>query len=168
MLATAVRLGASYLGVVFAGGPRQVDEAAARAISGAAGQVPVIGVFGPQGEGEILQRCRGAALAGAQLHGEHSPALIQRLAAHGLLVLPVVRLGSAADLAQLDPLLPLQCPVLVEPRVGGMLGGTGVPLALELARAARQRLGGRTMFLAGGLTPETVADDWSAAWARTW
>ncbi len=54
----AVRLGASYLGVIFAGGPRQVDPARARAIVEAAGQVPVIGVFGSQGEGEIAaHRC---------------------------------------------------------------------------------------------------------------
>src|SRR2546423_1180903 len=36
-------------------------------------------------------------------------------------------------------------------------GGTGVWLALAVAREARQRLAGATMVLAGGLTPQTVA-----------
>ena len=48
--------------------------------------------------------------------------------------------------------------VLVEPRVAGQSGGTGVALDLELAIAARQRLAGRRMVLAGGLTPDTVAE----------
>ena len=151
----AVRLGASYLGVIFAGGPRQVDPGRARAVVAAAGQVPVIGVFGAQGEGEILQVCRAAGLAGAQLHGDHSPVLIERLAAAGLLVLPVVRLAGRDDLERLDP---LPGPVLVEPKVAGRLGGTGVPLALDLARAARERLPDRALWLAGGLTPDSVRE----------
>ncbi len=47
-------------------------------------------------------------------------------------------------------------PILVEPRVPGVLGGSGVPLDLDLARAARERLAGHPMWLAGGLTPQTV------------
>jgi phosphoribosylanthranilate isomerase len=48
--------------------------------------------------------------------------------------------------------------VLVEPRVDGLLGGTGVSLSLDLARLARRRLTGRRMFLAGGLTAENVQE----------
>lgn len=153
----AVRLGARYLGVIFAGGPRQVDPARARPIVEAAGQVPVIGVFGSQGEGEILQVCRTVGLAGAQLHGAHSPERIARLEAAGLLVVPVVHLGGAEDLALLDSFRARTGPVLVEPRVPGRLGGTGVALDVELGRQARARLPHARMVLAGGLTPETVA-----------
>ena len=46
--------------------------------------------------------------------------------------------------------------VLVEPRVPGRLGGAGVALDPALALAARKRLAGRRMALAGGLRPETV------------
>ncbi len=153
----AVRLGARYLGVIFAGGPRQVDLPRARAVVGSASQVPVIGVFGEQGEEEILEVCRTAGLAGAQLHGGHSPERITRLEAAGLLVVPVVHLGGADDLPLLDPFRARTGPVLVEPRVPGRLGGTGVALDVELARQARARLPHATMVLAGGLTPETVA-----------
>jgi phosphoribosylanthranilate isomerase len=156
--AEAVRLGASYLGVVFAGGPRQVTVEQARAIVRGAGQVPVIGVFGSQGSDEILRMRDQAGLAGAQLHGVVAPELVARLSDEGLLVLAVVRLAGEADLDRLDELKAMGCPLLVEPRVEGKLGGTGACLPLPLAVRARGRLAGHRMFLAGGLTPETIAE----------
>ena len=48
--------------------------------------------------------------------------------------------------------------VLVEPRVPGRSGGTGTRLDLALAQAARSRLAGAAMVLAGGLTPESVVE----------
>jgi len=156
--AAAVRHGATWLGVIFAGGPRLVSPARAREIVRAAGQVPVIGVFGSQGREEILQVRDQAGLSGAQLHGEAPACLVASLRDEGLIVLPVVRVASIADLALLDPYLGLECPVLVEPRIEGRLGGTGVALPFDVARHARVRLTGRTMVLAGGLTPETVAE----------
>jgi phosphoribosylanthranilate isomerase len=122
-----------------------------------AGQLPVIGVFGSQGSGEILPICRKAGLSGAQLHGGATPSTVAELRAAGLLVFAVARIADPGDLDQLDQLLALDCPVVVEPRVAGKLGGTGVTLSLELAAAARQRLPAGRMILAGGLTPENVA-----------
>ncbi len=156
--ALAVRLGASYLGVIFAGGPRQVDIPAARAIVAVAGQVPVLGVFGSQPDSEILPTCRAAGLAGAQLHQGATAQLFSTLGAAGLLALPVVHLSEPSDLSQLDQWRASGGPVLIEPRVPGRLGGTGVALPFALAIAAREQLGGQTLFLAGGLRPETVAD----------
>ncbi|HET7599735.1 MAG TPA: hypothetical protein VFK09_05560, partial [Gemmatimonadales bacterium] len=46
--------------------------------------------------------------------------------------------------------------VLVEPRAPHADGGAGLALPLAIAAAARARLAGRRMVLAGGLTPETV------------
>jgi phosphoribosylanthranilate isomerase len=156
--AAAVRLGATYLGVIFAGGPRQVTVAQARAVVEAAGQVPVFGVFSSQTQEEILEVGRAAGLSGAQLHGVHNPVVVKGLLAAGLRVLLVIRVAGPEDLSGLDLVRPLGVPVLVEPRVAGRLGGAGVPLSLDLARAARDRLAEQPMFLAGGLTPDTVAD----------
>jgi phosphoribosylanthranilate isomerase len=78
-------------------------------------------------------------------------------------VLVVARLAGLEDLPLLDVARSLGAPVLVEPRVPGRLGGTGVPLSVELARAARERLTGHPMFLAGGLTPDSVGDAVRAA-----
>jgi phosphoribosylanthranilate isomerase len=156
--AAAVRLGATYLGVIFAGGPRQVSVAQARAVVEAAGQVPVFGVFSSQTQEEILRVGRAAGLSGAQLHGGYNPVMVQGLLAAGLRVLLVARVAGPEDLPGLDLARPLGVPVLVEPRVAGRLGGAGVPLSHDLARAARDRLAEHPMFLAGGLTPDTVGD----------
>ena len=157
--AEAVRLGASYLGVVFAGGPRLVDTRVARAVVAAAGSVPVIGVFGTQTRDEILRYCEAAGLSGVQLHGGSGGAGLERdLSGAGLEVIRVVHLGSVQDLERLDAPMPVPGAVLVEPRVEGRLGGTGVSLPFDLARLARRRLEGRRMFLAGGLTAENVRE----------
>lgn len=152
----AIRLGASYLGVIFAGGPRMITVERAREISRVGAQVPVIGVFGSQGRDEILQVRDRAGLSGAQLHGPATPDMVSALMAEGLLVLPVVRIAGEADLERLEVFRSFGCPLLVEPRVQGRLGGTGVALPLELAQRARSRLADAAMFLAGGLRPETV------------
>jgi phosphoribosylanthranilate isomerase len=154
----AVRLGASYLGVIFAGGPRQVDSARARSIVDAAGQVPVFGVFSSQTREEILQIRDRTGLTGAQLHGGATPELVDELGRAGMRLLLVARLAGAEDLASLDAVRALGAPVLVEPRLPGRLGGTGARLSLDLAHAARERLAGHPMVLAGGLTPDSVAE----------
>jgi phosphoribosylanthranilate isomerase len=155
--AVAVEAGASYLGVVFAGGPRRVDAAVARGIVAAASGRPVFGVFGAHSADDIL-RCRAeTGLAGAQLHGGFDAAAVVRLRAEGMLVWAVARLTAGSSLAELDVLAALADAVLVEPRVAGVEGGSGVPLPRELARQARQVLAGRRMVLAGGLRPESVA-----------
>jgi phosphoribosylanthranilate isomerase len=154
----AVAAGASYLGVILAGGPRQVTMDQASAVVRAAGDTPVFGVFGSQGCDEILEVARRAGLRGAQLHGGADLEAVGRLREADLLVLAVARLATAGDLSQLDTALALGGAVLVEPRVAGRLGGSGTALPAALAAEARARIPRRRMFLAGGLTPESVAD----------
>ena len=156
--AHAVALGASWLGVVFAGGPRLVSARCAAEIVRAAGGKPVLGVFGSQTADEILRLRDEAGLWGAQLHGAHSPELPERLLREGMRILEVVRMASVASLDRLHALRALRCPVLVEPLVAGALGGSGVALSLDLAVRARARLLETPMFLAGGLTPDTVTE----------
>ena len=151
--ALAAACGASYLGVIFAGGPRVVTLDQARAIVSAAAPVPVLGVFGAVAVGGILRAIHAAGLAGAQLHGGDVPAA--DLAAAGL-VWRVRRLATAADAIGLADVAAADA-ILVEPAVPGAGGGTGVALDLALARAARERLGERRMVLAGGLLPGSVA-----------
>jgi len=152
--ALAAECGASYLGVVFAGGPRMVSLAMAREIVLAAAPVPVLGVFGPAEVGDILRMIRAAGLAGAQLHGNDPPpaALVGAGTAWR-----VRRLATAADADALAG-VPGADAVVVEPLVPGREGGAGVALDLGLARRARARLAGRRMVLAGGLRPDTVAE----------
>ncbi len=151
--ALAAACGASYLGVILAGGPRAVSAAVAREIVLAAAPVPVLGVFGPADVGDILRTIRATGLAGAQLHGCDPPA--SSLGGRGT-IWRVRRLAAAAD-AEALPDVPGADVVLVEPAVDGRAGGAGVALDLDLARLARARLAGRRMALAGGLRPDTVA-----------
>lgn len=153
----AARLGARWIGVVFAGGPRAVTPERAREVVRGAGPVPVIGVFKSLDAGQILQLRDRSGIAGAQLHGGITAELAATLRSEGLEVLAVARLASDRDLARLPELRRLGVPILVEPRVAGALGGTGIALSGGLARRARAALDGHPMFLAGGLTPETVA-----------
>jgi phosphoribosylanthranilate isomerase len=153
----AVAVGGSYLGVVFAGGPRAVSPDRAGDVVAAAAGVPVLGVFADQSFEEILQIRDQAGLSGAQLHGPYSRAVAERLRAAGLEVWRVVRIAVPPDLDSLREAVPGSDAVLVEPKVSHARGGTGLPLDLAVAREARRRLAGHPMVLAGGLTPETVA-----------
>jgi phosphoribosylanthranilate isomerase len=155
--AGAAERGATYLGVVFAGGPRVVSSARAAEIVAAARGVPVIGVFGSQSVEEVIQAAAAAALSGAQLHGDYGSEDAARLRSSGLLVWRVVRIAARTDLDRLEEAAAHANAVLVEPRVAHAAGGTGVSLDLDLAREARDRLQGRFMVLAGGLTPASVA-----------
>lgn len=156
--AAAVQCGASYLGVVFAGGPRTVTQDQAGEIVAAGAGVPVLGVFAQQSVDAILQIRDRAGLSGAQLHGHYSTSEAERLRAAGLEVWRVVRIAAPADLDALVPATSGCDAVLVEPRVSWSRGGAGVPLDLAVAREARGRLAGHPMVLAGGLTPDTVTE----------
>ena len=154
--ARAVRLGASFLGVIFAESVRQVRTQGARDIIAASDGVPVIGVFVDASVDEILRQRDRAGLAGAQLHGEYALAVRERLAREEMQVWTVLRVSEEKHLERLDELAAGAAVVLVEPWVEGAHGGTGTALPLELAALARERLSGARMALAGGLRPETV------------
>jgi phosphoribosylanthranilate isomerase len=125
-------------------------------IAAAAGGAPVLGVFGLQPVQAILDTCRAARLAGAQLHGRYTAGDAATLRAAGLIVWRVLRLHAIADLAHLEEEWDVDG-VLVEPRLPDADGGGGRSLTLPLALAARARLAARRMVLAGGLTPDSVA-----------
>jgi phosphoribosylanthranilate isomerase len=156
--AAAAAAGASYLGVVLAGGARRVTVARAAEIVVVGGSVPVIGVFVDHSVEDILRISEEAGLSGAQLHGPYARAAAAELRRSGLEVWRVVRIAEPADLDLLDTAALDADAVLVEPRVSQGSGGTGVPLDIAVAREARSRLAGRRMVLAGGLTPATVGE----------
>ncbi|HTO73490.1 MAG TPA: hypothetical protein VMJ30_06710 [Gemmatimonadales bacterium] len=161
--AVAVAAGASYLGVVFAGGPRLVTSARAREIAAAAEGTPVIAVIGSATTDAVLRLRDRAGFSGVQLHGEHADSMAARLRDEGLLVWEVARLDGAESLQQLPRIAARGDAILIEPRVAGVLGGSGTSLSLELAARAREQLTGFRMVLAGGLTPETVGTAIQAA-----
>ncbi len=154
----AADAGACYLGVVFAGGPRAVTPEGAAAVVAAGGGTPMLGVYAGQTAEAILQICDQAGLSGAQLHGSHSSSDAERLQAAGLVVWRVVRIAAPGDLDAVAQAKFASDAVLVESHTSAALGGTGIALELALAQAAGERLGSHPLVLAGGLTPETVAE----------
>ena len=157
--AFAAAHGAWRLGVVFASGPRVITIARAREIVAAAGGVPVLGVFGSQPVRTMLETMRAAGLAGAQLHGSHDADVAPRLRAEGLEVWRVVAIGPGLDLPSLLANAAHDVDaILLEARSAGGSGGRGIPIALELARAARLAAPDTRVVLAGGLTADTVRE----------
>lgn len=151
--------GAWRLGTIFAGGPRLVDAARAAEIVAAAGGVPVFGVFGSAPVESILERASAAGLAGIQLHGESTPAMAAALRAAGYEVWRVLTLDGATSLREaVAERARAADALLVEPRLPGGSGGKGIALDPLLARRAREALPDLRFVLAGGLSPENVAE----------
>jgi phosphoribosylanthranilate isomerase len=157
--AFAAAHGAWRIGVIFAGGPREVTTTEAAEIVAAAGDVPVIGVFGPGPVGTMLERVAQAGLAGVQLHGAHGETVAGELRATGLEVWRVVPIGTGMDLRMVlsDAAQNVDAVLFEADRPGGS-GGKGIPIALPLAKAAREAAGNRRVILAGGLTADSVGE----------
>jgi phosphoribosylanthranilate isomerase len=155
--ALAARLGARYLGVVFAESTRQVGPAVARDIVQASHDVPVVGVFVSHPVDEILRIREAAGLSAVQLHGAYNLAVRMRLRRERVPVWVVQHVSGPDDIEHLVEQSDGADVVMLEPRVPGAVGGTGVALDLTLARAARARLGRARLALAGGLRPDTLA-----------
>ena len=155
--AFAAAAGASFLGVVLARSPRRVSVAEAADVVAASRGVPVLGVFDDQPVEEIESLARRVGLSGIQLHGPYTAEDAAMLSRTGLVVWRVLRIARPADLDLLPETSRHAETVLIEPRVSHAGGGAGMPLDLALAVEARQRLAGRRLALAGGLTPESVA-----------
>lgn len=155
--ALAARLGARYLGVVFAESTRRVDPGVARDIVQAGNGVAVVGVFVSHPADDILRLRDSTGLSAVQLHGSYGHAVRERLRLEGVPVWVVQHIGGPDDIEQVAGASDGAEVVVLEPRVPGAVGGTGVALDLTLARAARERLGGSRVALAGGLRPDTLA-----------
>lgn len=158
----AARLGASYVGAIFATSPRQVDEATARAVFSAAGSgVGKVVVFAGGAIESIAVAAEGVAADIVQLHGDIGPAAIEALRARfaGKIwaVGPVDPDGVAVS-PHLDELASEADAIVFDTRVSGKTGGTGVTfdwtrLADTVERVRRQA----TIVLAGGLDAGNVA-----------
>lgn len=148
----AVAAGADYLGLNFwPQSPRHVDRERARRIAEAAGAVPLVGVFVDAAREEVERTVEEIGLSLLQFHGAEPPAYCAGWSRPVIKAIRVREGDSAAALA--SPYAGVAY-LLVDAWVAGRPGGTGVRVpAAALAGVATERL-----FLAGGLTPESVAE----------
>lgn len=161
--AFAAEAGATYIGVIFAGGPREVGaEAAGRILDAAGPGVRRVGVFGADFRGRIPLVTSTVPLDVVQLHADPTVEdLRDARRIFGGVVWAAVRVagvtlpeGAVALFREADA-------VLLDPRVPGKLGGTGrqLPLGALAPAVERSRTGAAArLVLAGGLTPENVSE----------
>jgi len=154
-----VELGAAYVGVIFAGGPRLVTVAEARQVVDAArGRARTVGVFGADSPETIARIVREAGLDVVQLSADPDAETVDAVrSATGAEVWAAVRCGASLP-ALASILFDRADAVLLDAKVEGQLGGTGRTLPWDdLAAALRAaRSSGGRLVLAGGLTPENV------------
>jgi phosphoribosylanthranilate isomerase len=149
----AAEAGADALGLMFYDqSPRHISVEAA---SGLASQLPQfvlrVGVFVNAPEDLVIRAIRECGLNLLQFHGDESPGYCLQF---GLMSMKAFRVQDAASLQAVRNyhtdawLLDAYSP--------GKLGGTGETFNWDLALEAQAW--GRPIFLAGGLTPENVAE----------
>ena len=159
-VAGAVEAGADYVGVIFAGGTRNLTPAMAQeVVAPAAGRVPVVGVFGAVEAREIGTVARAVGLSAVQLHGDPSPALVTAVRSEfGGEVWAVRRLAQPALDEAVAALCAVADMVVLDAYAPHTLGGTGTPLDWPtLGRALAGRPERQQVVLAGGLRPTNVA-----------
>jgi phosphoribosylanthranilate isomerase len=150
----AIDAGADFLGFNFySGSPRYVTPAKARLIVRRLPKnVASVGVFVNESEQTILEIAEAVGLDRVQLHGEESPAAVQRLG-RSLPVIKALRVKKSfrpANLARFKHASAL----LLDGFDARQWGGTGRTFDWRIAQSARR---GAKLFLAGGITPENVA-----------
>jgi phosphoribosylanthranilate isomerase len=143
----AVDAGASAVGFVFwPNSPRFVDPYRARAIAAKLPPfVTAVGLFVNQPAGYVNGVASLVRLGAVQLHGDETPEFAASIAAPVIKALPVERAGGWPEATTL--LLDAHDPV--------KRGGTGRVIDWSAAAAVAAH---RRVLLAGGLTPENIAD----------
>jgi phosphoribosylanthranilate isomerase len=111
-----------------------------------------VGVFANASEETVRRTVAECGLDTLQFHGEETPEFCQRFSP-----LKVYKAFRIQSLESLQPLPAFKTDAwLLDSFVGGKIGGTGKQFNWDLAVAAKKL--GRPVILAGGLTPENVAD----------
>ncbi len=169
--AYAARLGAAYVGCVFAGGPRLVTADQARALAAAAradsagegapdAPPRLVGVLGAVDARAVANIAGAAGLDVVQLHADPDAAAVAAVRRHWAGTIWAALRVRGADLPEHAAEL-FECAdaVVLDAKVdGGALGGTGVALPwAAIAGALAPLRGGAPLVLAGGLRPENVA-----------
>lgn len=157
----AARIGAAYVGAIFAGGPRNVTPEHARSVFGAASGGPAaVGVFGADAVEDIAAAATTAGVEVIQLHGDPRAADVRAVRSRfGGRVWAVVRADGSVLPEWAEELFHEADAVLLDAHVRGRLGGTGVTLAWGALADSVAAVRGRTpVVLAGGLNPGNVAE----------
>lgn len=142
-------MGADAVGFVFAPSPRQIAPNVARDIARRLpGEILTIGVFRDEAPKRILEIVNSIGIRGVQLHGHESPAEAKWLSQR----VPFVIQAFAAGDRMLERVDEYEVDALM---IDSAVPGSGRTFDWSLAEAIPDD---RPFILAGGLTPENVAD----------
>ena len=147
----AVQYGATALGFVFwAKSPRGVTlERAQEIIAELPSNVTTVGVFVNEPVAGVRQIVAASGVSMVQLHGDEPPAYADAL------TVPLLRSVTLDELPDVFDDWPPQTAWLLDAADPVRRGGTGKTVDWERAATAVR---GRRIILAGGLTPENVAE----------
>jgi phosphoribosylanthranilate isomerase len=149
----AVEAGADLLGFVFyQGSPRCLPVAAAAEIARQLpGHVAKVGLFVNAPEKDVFEAIAACGLNWLQFHGDESP---EQCGKFGVMSLKAFRIRDTESLRALPHYKTDAW--LLDAYAPDKPGGTGATFNWDLAVEAKKL--GRPIFLAGGLTPENVAE----------
>lgn len=162
----AIEAGADLLGFNFyPPSPRSIaPEACARIVAAipgrARGKVTAVGVFVDEDPARVSALLDTCGLDLAQLHGDESPDDLRQLPGRAYKGLRGIVPGALEPFAAASPGRPA---LLIDANRPGLYGGTGQTANWGEARAVASRF---PILLAGGLTPDNVAD--AIAQVRPW
>jgi phosphoribosylanthranilate isomerase len=151
--------GADYLGVIFAGGPREKTPIQAReTLSGR--RARKVGVFAAQSEEAIATLVEMIGLQVVQLHAAADADRVNRVrAATGAEVWAVIRTSDGLLPEGTEALCEAADALLIDTFVVGQLGGSGIALPWDRLGESLDALDYHPrIVLAGGLTADTVAE----------
>src|SRR2546423_10681690 len=157
--ALAAEIGASYVGVIFAKGPRTVSTERAREILAAAGpSVRRVGVFDTNDPERVAEVAEEAGINVVQLHADPMASDIEAIRHNfGGEIWAAIHIAASHIPHELDDLFDLADGVLLDAHSENQLGGTGKPLQWnELAVDLARDRGGAAVVLAGGPRPATT------------
>lgn len=160
--AAAAALGASYVGVIFAGGPRQLTPSQARdVLAPSRGSARAVGVFGAADPDEIARMAAESALDVVQLHGDPGPVQVEQVRrVFGGRVWAAYRARESRLPPDAHALFDTADAVVLDAFREEALGGTGATLDWAQLRADLAAVRGRhaMLVLAGGLRAGNVGE----------
>ena len=158
--AEAASCGATFAGVIFARGPRLLDELRALEVFAplVGTAVKRVGVFGNQSPEEIARVADATALHVIQLHdGATRDALLLLRKRFGGVIWTTIAVVGGDVAMDGDSIAARVDGVVLDTAVAGRSGGTGVAFDWVAAEPAVAQLRARTrVVLAGGLRPSNV------------
>jgi phosphoribosylanthranilate isomerase len=152
----AASLGVDMIGLNFyPKSPRCIDEATARSIVHVLpATCEAVALFVDESPARALKRARDLGISIVQLHGEHREPLVDGV--KWIHAFPVRDRQSVDSIeSHVRAAAPLPFAILVDAHVPGMHGGTGQTAPWQLLADFKP---GVPLILAGGLTPENVAE----------